>query len=70
MVVEIRKQKGGNCAFSNCKRKGYVVLTEMSNKVGAAFYHECKKHFTETVDMRNWNDNAKRQFEQLTKDLT
>jgi len=70
MIVEIRKERGGHCAFVSCKRVGYVVLTDLdcavtlrTSRVG--FYRECKKHFTETVDMRDWSDNAKAQFKQL-----
>ena len=62
MTLEIRKERGGHCSFAGCNRKGYVVLTEVNHFHNIGFYRECKKCLLETVDTRDFSDNAKAQL--------
>ena len=66
-VVAIRKQRGEHCSLINCQRVGYAIFTEDSNQAGISFYRLCKTHCLETVNMRNWSDQAKIQWRELNK---
>jgi hypothetical protein len=66
MIDHILKEKSANCCFTLCNRKGAYILVEHSKGPDfgtAILYSECKKHFLETLDMKDWSDTAKAQFQ-------
>jgi hypothetical protein len=67
MTLEIRIERGGHCAFAGCKRKGYAVLTDIVQLNSVGFYRECKKHLMETIDTRDFSDNAKAQLAKIVE---
>jgi hypothetical protein len=72
MIDYILKEKNANCCFTLCHRKGAYVLVECLNGPDsgtAILYAECKKHFIETLDMSNWSNQAKAQFEAIKTNM-
>lgn len=63
-TIHVRKEYRGHCAYINCRRKGAYIFTENGNGL-IGFYPVCRRHFRETVDMRNWTDECKAEWKEL-----